>query len=109
MARGGFREGAGRKAGQKSSKTIQREAIAEKALADGMTPLEVMLDAMREAYTAGHKRDAALIAKDAAPYIHPRLSSINTEVTGPGGGPLQAVSMSAEDYLKAVSVLQDEV
>ena len=44
---------------------------------------EVMLGAMRELWaqgTAEAKREAAEIAKDAAPYIHPRLASIDQTI-----------------------------
>lgn len=44
MARGGKREGAGRPAGALATRT---RAVAERALAEGKAPLEVMLDNMR--------------------------------------------------------------
>ena len=44
MARGGKREGAGRKVGALTERT---RAVAERALAEGKAPLEVMLDNMR--------------------------------------------------------------
>lgn len=45
MAKGGARPGAGRKPGSVTQKTRE---IAAKATAEGITPLEVMLRAMRE-------------------------------------------------------------
>lgn len=84
MARGGKREGAGRKEG---SANVRSRLIAEKAMQEGITPLEVMLEAMRELYDAGKKTEAALIAKDCAPYMHPRLNA--TTLSGPGGGPVK--------------------
>lgn len=45
MAKGGARAGAGRKPGSVTQKTRE---IAAKATAEGITPLEVMLRAMRE-------------------------------------------------------------
>jgi len=86
----GSNGGGGRKPGQKSLKTILQEAKAEetitKAIAAGITPLEVMLDNMRYhhnlALTAQgddiskHRKEAGESAKDAAPYIHPKLASI---------------------------------
>lgn len=45
-----------------------------------------MLNAMRELWDEGTseaKREAARIAKDAAPYVHPRLASINQTVHEP--------------------------
>jgi hypothetical protein len=83
MAHGGKRTGAGRKPGSATSKT---RAIADKAAAEGITPLEVMLHAMREHYGSGKFDEAAAIAKDAAPYMHPRLAAI--EHGGKDGGPL---------------------
>lgn len=44
MARGGKRVGAGRKVGAVTKRTRE---VAERALAEGKTPLEVMLDNMR--------------------------------------------------------------
>lgn len=81
--RGGARPGAGRKPGIKSEKTKQREALAAEAIAAGMTPLEIMLKAMRmlaEGGDAASMVAASQIAKDAAPYIHPRLSSVASDV-----------------------------
>lgn len=105
--RGGARKGAGRKPGSATKKT---RAIADKAAADGITPLEVMLDNMRFAHGEAHVVLGKLLeggtevpeafnefkellrfrgiaqeaAKDAAPYLHPRLSAI--EHTGADGG-----------------------
>lgn len=91
--RGGARKGAGRKTGSATKKTRE---IADKAAAEGVTPLEVMLFTMRallaeaedvvaEQVAAGQPicwphgllQDAANVAKDAAPYMHPRLSSVD--------------------------------
>jgi hypothetical protein len=52
----------------------------------GITPIEVMLSAMRDLWeqdTPEAKREAARIAKDAAPYVHPRLASIDQTVHEP--------------------------
>jgi hypothetical protein len=81
MAHGGARKGAGRKAGALSTRT---RAIAEQAMADGITPLEVMLHAMRAKFEEGDLVVAAALAKDAAPYVHPRLAAM--EQSGVGGG-----------------------
>ena len=81
MAHGGARKGAGRKAGSLSAKT---RAIAEHATAEGITPLEVMLHAMRAKFGEGDLVAAAALAKHAAPYVHPRLAAI--EQSGAGGG-----------------------
>lgn len=63
MAKGGARPGAGRKPGSATRKTRE---IAEQASADGITPLEVMLRAMREhVELADALRDQAIEAEAA--------------------------------------------
>jgi len=122
MARGGKREGSGRK---KGSLTVRTQEAAARALADGTSPLDVMLANMRhfqqvamdaeatlEGLTvqeitgrasspeeqfklllakakeaAGLRQMAHDCARDAAPYIHPKLSSVAH--TGADGGPVQ--------------------
>jgi hypothetical protein len=85
MGRGGKRPGAGRPQGA-SNKVAQaeRDAIA----ASGLTPLEYMLQVMRDAGADEAKRLDA--AKAAAPYCHARLSSV--EVSGPDGDPMETVT-----------------
>jgi hypothetical protein len=78
--RGGKRRGAGRPVGSKNQRSAE---IARAAAASGITPIEVMLGAMRELWEVGTpeaKREAAEIAKDAAPYVHPRLASIDQTI-----------------------------
>lgn len=124
MPRGGKREGSGRKVGTLTTRTRE---VAEKAIASGMTPLDVMLQNMvhfqqvaldaestldglsasefseqvpanaspEEQFkfllaqvkkTAGFRQLAQDAARDAAPYVHPKLAAV--EHTGPEGGPL---------------------
>src|SRR3954447_10414047 len=64
--RGGARRNAGRKRGSATTKT---RAIADKAAAEGLTPLEIMLAAMRELHAKGDLINAARVAKDAAPFV----------------------------------------
>ena len=71
MTHGGVRLGAGRKRGALSQKTRE---VAEAAAQAGKTPLEVMVETYRHFYHRGDFEKAAAIAKDAAPYMHPRLS-----------------------------------
>lgn len=137
MARGGKREGAGRPAGAITKRTRE---VAERALAEGKAPLEVMLDNMRhfqqvaldaeamlEGLTAdefagtvtdktpeeqfkallaqvkkaaGFREMAQECARDAAPYMHPKLSAI--EHTGANGGPIE-VRATKEQRDAAVS------
>jgi hypothetical protein len=94
--RGGKRPGAGRKPG---AKTKRVQEIAAKAAAEGVSPLEVMLENMRFARDQAAELLSKMLgtgeadvdalktllslrqvsqdcAKDAAPYIHPKLASI---------------------------------
>lgn len=76
-SRGGARKGAGRKKGQPNRRTVETQAQAAEG---GLTPLEYLLDVMRNG--ADEKLRFAA-ANAAAPYVHAKLSSIemNANVT----------------------------
>lgn len=74
---GGRRKGAGRKPG---SITKRSREIAEGALAEGLTPLEFMLQVLRDEGRAFEDRMDA--AKAAAPYVHAKLAAVDATVTG---------------------------
>lgn len=78
MARGGQRRGAGRKKGATSQKTKERLAMAEKAIGDGITPLAYMLQIMNDQAADPQRRDD--MARAAAPFVHPRLTSIDGDL-----------------------------
>jgi len=74
---GGRRPGAGRPRGSRNRRTIalsQATAEAQQVARIGETPLDFLLRVMRNTKNAMQIRIDA--AKAAAPYIHPRLSSI---------------------------------
>lgn len=74
MARGGKREGAGRPKGVPNKATAAREAAIA---ASGLTPLEFMLEALRdETREFAERMDAA---KSAAPYCHPKRIPVDGE------------------------------
>jgi len=79
MANGGVRKGAGRKEGSANVKTRE---IADKAALEGITPLEYLLEVMRNEIPQEDETFVQLqakrldAAKAAAPYIHPRLAAI---------------------------------
>lgn len=73
--RGGKRNGAGRKAGSQTKRT--QEIIAQ-ASANGITPLEFMLSVLQDASKPFDQRYSA--ARDAAPYMHPRLASSTVKI-----------------------------
>jgi len=86
MPRGGKREGAGRKEGVPNKASAAREAEVK---ASGLTPLDYMLDVLRDKNETAENRMWA--AEKAAPYVHPRLAAV--EHTGKDGGPV-AVTFS---------------
>lgn len=85
MARGGARSGAGRPPLAKN--VVDREA-REKAHASGQSPLDFMLEVMRDA--AGERSQRLDAAKAAAPYMHARLNAV--EMSG-------GVGLTFEDFL----------
>lgn len=82
MPRGGVRQGAGRRKGSWSAKTKLRMELELKALTSGAAPLDVMLEAMREAYAQGGAIAAFPLALIAAPYMHPRLARMEATIDG---------------------------
>ena len=85
---GGKREGAGKPKGSVNSLTKRRRHISEKMLACGPTPLEVMMKAMHRALAEDDLPAAHGFAKDAAPYIHPRLMAQELKHSGDEDSPI---------------------
>ena len=85
MARGGSREGAGRPKGQRNVRTAEQAAAIE---ASGLTPLDYLMSVVRDIAAAKDERIDA--AKAAAPYVHPKLSSI--EHRGDSDNPLEVIT-----------------
>jgi len=75
MPRGGPRPNSGRKTGTKNIKT---KVIAERCAEEGITPLEYMLNVMRDPTQEFDTRMDA--AKSCAPYMHPKLASVEQKV-----------------------------
>ena len=88
---GGARAGAGRPKGSKNRFTVHGRAMDDaKQFLSGldvppeiaaMTPLQVMLKAMAIEAAKDNWKQAAFFAKEAAPYVHPRLTSVNVNAT----------------------------
>lgn len=102
MARGGKRPNSGRKPGTVSEATKRRKEVAEKAMAEGISPLDVMLTTMRALWklaaddegnvvNIGRAMQANVVAKDAAPFLHPKLSA--TTLRGDEDAPLSVVAV----------------
>ena len=78
--RGGKRPGAGRKAGSPNLASIERQIEVS---GSGETPLDFMLRIMRDPNAElSHRMD---MAKAAARYTHPALSSIDAKLNGEVG------------------------
>ena len=75
MARGGLRPNAGRKKGSLNAKT---QKVAERCFEEGITPLEYMLNVMRDPTQEFDTRMDA--AKNCAPYMHPKLASVEQKI-----------------------------
>ena len=97
MARGGFRPGAGRKEGSATARTRE---IANKAIENGLTPLEYMLGVMRDPKADVARRDE--MARAAAPYIHPRLAAV--QHSGANGRPIQ-VESDRDEVIKEIDAM----
>jgi hypothetical protein len=69
--KGGARPGSGRK---KGSVTRRTREIANACIESGLTPLEYMLQIMRD--IRQQQPDRLRAAESAAPYIHPKLAAI---------------------------------
>ena len=97
---------AGRKPGSKNTRTKE---VALAAAAKGITPIEVILQIMRRAHKSwvANPEDTAMMsaavlaAEKAAPYIHPRLASVESHVEGTLGTYV-AVPVSERDPIPAV-------
>jgi hypothetical protein len=81
MPRGGRRRGAGRK---KGAITKRSRAVADDIVESGRTPLSYMLRIMEDVTADPIRRDE--MARAAAPFVHPKLSSITTSNVNFKGG-----------------------
>jgi hypothetical protein len=88
--------GVTRPAGQTSPGTVQglphrsQAELVARVAASGLTPLEYLLDILRDPNQPKIRRDWA--AERCAPYCHSRLASVVH--TGKGGGPIQTLDLS---------------
>lgn len=111
--RGGARKGAGRKRGTANKRT---RAIADRAAAEGVTPLDFMLALLRKPAPKGANAEVQArydglrfeAAKAAAPYLHPRLAPRDAMIEVAMSGTLaeQACAVMKEMAAGAVSPAQ---
>lgn len=100
--RGGKRAGAGRKPGSPNKASAARQAAVK---ASGITPLDYMLKVMRNKRVDLATRLEA--AGKAAPYVHPRLSSIVHK--GDAKQPVVVAGMNAQTFEKIARKVASEV
>ncbi len=83
---GGTRPGSGRKKGVPDKRT---QLFQADIVASGETPLDYMLRVLRDPTTDKDRRDR--MAGMVAPYVHPKLASIQNTHTGDGNQPIRHV------------------
>lgn len=70
----------GRAKGTLNKRTTVRKKAVVSAVESGESPLDFLLRVMRD---GGHEYNVRVdAAKAAAPYVHPRLSTVDAKVTG---------------------------
>lgn len=91
---------AGKKTGGRTAGTPNRASAeqAQAVAASGLTPLEYMLQVMRDPDALVDRRDD--MAKASAPYVHPKLAAV--EHTGKNGGPI-LLSQITDEELAAIA------
>lgn len=122
MARGGARQGAGRRKGSVSEATKLRRAAAAAAAVkiaeEGAMPLEIITQVMRHVWdeanaggrlNIGKAMQAVALAEKAAPYLHSKLATVDNTHSSPDGGPVQTVSMSQDEFRQIAREVADEV
>ena len=110
LAKGGFRVGAGRRTG--TSDKEMRKVNVEKVLQSigsgpDKTPLAYMLGIMQSDRTDIKMSERIQCAIAAAPYVHPRLSSV--EVKGDANAPLQIQSDIGQALAKLAEIARSRV
>jgi len=110
MAKGGFRAGAGRKTG--TSDREMRKVNVEKVLQSigsgpDKTPLAFMLGIMQSDQSDIKISERIQCAIAAAPYVHPRLSSV--EVKGDANAPLQIQSDIGQALAKLAEIARGRI
>jgi len=102
VPRGGCRQGAGRPAGSLTRRTRESIATAERY---GISPLEVMLEAMLAARAEGRRMEAFEYALAAAPYVHPKPSSSGMQ----GDAPLIDMTVLTDEELDEMGRLLKKI
>jgi len=92
---GGSRPGAGRKPGARNKKTAAQIKAVEES---GITPLDYMLSILRDETKTENVRLQA--AKDAAPYVHQKLQSVEVQSEITRNHVVSAKPLTTEEWVK---------
>jgi hypothetical protein len=84
--------------------SVKSQELTAKIIESGQTPLEYMLERMRD--TSADYSERNDMAKAAAPYVHPKLAAI--EHTGKDGGPIQHEDMTPLELARRVAFILNE-
>jgi hypothetical protein len=82
---GGRRPGAGRPKTRDTPAGKQAQELTLKAWREGTTPLQLMLDTVKDIYEKEGGKAAFPYAKECAPYIHPKLTAVDAKIGGQVG------------------------
>jgi hypothetical protein len=91
---GGKRNGSGRKKGSPTERTRE---VADRLAVEEITPLQVMIEVMLKHRAAGRDDKAAAVARDAAPYMHSKLSYVKSDVSFPDAAADSALDAELEE------------
>jgi hypothetical protein len=98
----GVRHG-GRQKGTPNKVTAKREA---EIAATGLTPLQFLLSVVRDKKAPKSERISAAVS--AAPYVHPKLSSIAMQVAGDADNPLKHTMKATVRFVRPGDVPSED-
>ena len=106
---GGARAGAGRKPRARIIRETAVDVVLARRSSGGREPLQVMLDAMDDVLSESGPVAAFPFAQACAPYMHAKLGNLDVQHTGPGGGPVQTVTMTPDEFRAIASDIAGRV
>jgi len=82
---------------------LSPQLLVAAAREQGITPLEVMLEAMHRFYAQDDLEKAGDFATRAAPYMHPRLNSV--AVGGVPGAPIETKEVTMAELARRIAFI----
>jgi hypothetical protein len=77
ISAGSIRKAGGRPKGSRNKRTLE---LIQRAEAKGISPLDLMLEAMHDLWQEGDRLAAFACAEKVAPYLHARLATVEQKV-----------------------------